>query len=204
MVYEHQKFIKRILRDMNDDIVSDCITEIITEMYSFSDMNFLKEEFMDQLISDDIKTSLLRAIVRSDDFDAYSSSIFTEKINKFVESLNIDNSKLKVYRAITCPYDWVEAALKTKVVKLGECWSYKYDKAIPYCGDERYQKYIFSAEVNLKDINWPYTFLFNLTSIYSKKCEIRLFSNRKVKNFTVEKCGELFTYTFKNNKVFLS
>jgi len=203
IIFDATSFIKRVDRELTFFMVESSITDIIANLYyPETDYNFMKEEFFNAYMAGEVDKRMIRTIIRTKDFQWWVEEPLQEKINKFLENLIFDEENtLRIYRAIKTNYDWVEKAAKAEKIKLGVCWSFDYNGAIPYYGDsEAKNKYIFFGRVKPRDIDWHNTILFNLSESYSHEKEIRLFENRKIRDFYVEQKGELFTKTFGNKK----
>ena len=206
MKYEANAFIKRIDRELNDMMFFSSIIELISDKFyprhDDSEINTsLRDEFYKSFIEGNLTKKIIRKVLRSYDFECWTEWNLQSIIDDFLNDLNFKDGKLTIYRAITTNYDWIKVSALSKKIKLGDCWSYDYNGAIPYYGNVKDKNhYIFMGDISPRDIDWYHTILFNLSQSYSHEKEIRLFSNRTIKNFRVEKKGELFVYQFNYKK----
>lgn len=208
MKYDYDSFVKKVDREMSKSfIVFNSFLEIVANRYfPGTTDNMYQQEFYEAYMIGEVKVSLLRKIIRSSEFGFWARSVFCFETARFLDSLVLeDNGRIRVYRSIGTNYDWVKKTLEVDVVKLGQSWSFLYSRADFYCIDSMHEnKYIFSGTVAVRDIDWTKVYLLNLSETFKNKSNVRLFGNRKLKDFCVEKKGELFVYKFKPAKVFKS
>ena len=206
-MYNNVSFIKRIDKELSSDyMIKDGIVSIILDHY-FEDRDCIYEdEFIQSYMEGEIENKLIRCIVRSKDFHEWFDESFFKMKNSLLEKLEINNkNQIKIYREIKVNFDWVKYAQKTNKVKIGECWTYKYEKALSYYGPKDYkEQIIFESLISFNDVDWFKTFLYNMSSIFQEECEIRTFSSKKLRSLTVEKKGELFKYQFDPKKKFFT
>lgn len=208
-LFNIDSFIERISKEINDYDVFHSLEEILLNSY-FVENNtsgHLKENFIKAYSKEAVSHIQLKEIIKTDDFKQWATCNFRKEISLFLKKLSIENDEIILYRAINTNFDWIKETLSIvdDSVRIGIYWTYRYDKAISYCGNKKpkYQ-YICKGNFSLKNIDWYKTFLFNISNFQKEECEIRVFKNRKIKKFSVEKIGDFFTYSFKENKIFKS
>jgi len=176
MKYEANAFIKRIDRELNDMMVFSSIIELISDKFyprhDDSEINTsLRDEFYKSFIEGNLTKKIIRKVLRSYDFECWTEWNLQSIIDDFLNDLNFKDGKLTIYRAITTNYDWIKVSALSKKIKLGDCWSYDYNGAIPYYGNVKDKNhYIFMGDISPRDIDWYHTILFNLSqAILMKK-----------------------------------
>jgi len=201
--YNFDTFLKRLDKELFSNYEVHTFLENILKDFYLIDMadSIFYNDFYDQLVSEgavDIK--IIRQIIRTSEFYIYFKDFMNKKVKDLISKLTFVDNKIKIYRAITCNYDFIDKVKSVNKISLGIFWSYCYEGAIPYNGCPSENEYIFFAEININNIDWFHTLILNTCEIYGEdEQEIRTFSNKKVYNFSIEKVGELLHYTVKKN-----
>jgi len=195
MKYEHKKFINRIIKQMNNEFVAQAISNILANAYFPITETSGSKEFYSSLMTSSVTISQLRKIVRTQEFFLWSDLYFQKHINKLIELFTIEGNLINLYKDLDCKYNWVEECLKVEEVRVEQEWNVKYNNPEA----DSMVKYILSAKSSFRDVDWFSSFLSYLNT---KEEKIILFKNRKMKNFCVERVGELFLYQFKPAKYF--
>jgi len=192
-------FLKRIDKELNSFENKEFITSVISNFY-FQEVDSCYSKYEEQFFSEyleesEVSNKLLRSIIRSKMFNEWFEEFIYHKIDSFLKNLTFEDNQLKIYRAITAGYDFIEKVRVVNKFNAGIFWSYDYEYAIPYNGCPSEDTYIFHANVNLSSIDWYKTIMLNLVEVYGEdEKEIRLFKNRKIFNFSVEKEDHLLHY----------
>jgi len=201
--YNFDTFLKRLDKELFNNYEVYIFLENILKDFYLIDMedSIFYNDFYNQLISEgtvDIK--IIRQIIRTSEFYIFFKDFMNNKVEDLISKLTFVDNKIKIYRAITCNYDFINRVKFVNKISLGIFWSYCYEGAIPYNGCPSENEYIFFAEININNIDWFHTLILNTCEIYGEdEQEIRTFSNKKVYNFSIEKVGELLHYTVKKN-----
>jgi hypothetical protein len=197
-------FLKRIDKNLCSYEEKTFIEEVISNYFLIDNDSKYEKDFFKELLSEGSgKTSnkLIRNIIRSKLFQEWFEQFIENKVKNFIEKLTFDKKNIIIYRAITAKYDYIEKVKNINSVKLGNCWTYKYEGAIPYNGCPSEDTYIFHGKTSISSVNWYKTFMLNIIEIYGEdEMEIRLFDNKKIKDLTIEKEDYLFHFRFKNKK----
>jgi len=197
--FSTENFIKRLDRELTHDYeCQEALKFIISDLFLRDIDSPYEDLFFKQLIEEgDVENKLLRSIIRSNSFKEWSQYELAQNIETLLSKFSIEDNKVKIFRAITCSYDWINKAAKADKIKTGEYWSYCYEGAIPYNGCPSEQEYIFFAQISKQSIDWFKTVILNLCPIYGEdEQEVRLFSKKRLSNFSVEKVGDILHYTF--------
>jgi len=205
--FKSTNFIKRMDRELSRYEVQSSVVDIILNKYfQETDCTNYLDSFITEYMENggDISLKIIRQIIRSNDFNLWAQDHLCFHFKELTRKFVIKDNRLIIYRSITTKYDWIKFASKCNKINLGLFWSFRYDGAYPYYGNENHTKYIFKASVSLRDVDWFTTILLNLSELSYDEQEIRLFKNRKLKDFSVETVGEFFITNFSSKKKIFS
>jgi len=193
-------FVRRLDRNLFQDFeVFESTKEILANLF-FKDIDSKYEDkFFKLMIEDEVTIKFMRKILRSNEFESWAEDYLESYISEFLDKLTYlkKSNSIKIYRSITCTYDWINKASKSKKISTGNCWSYLYEGAIPYHGCPSDQEFIFHGEINLSNIDWFRTIILNLVFPYGEdEQEIRTYAKKRIKNFSVERVGDILHSQF--------
>jgi len=186
-----ESFLSFILNNLDDGEITSSIQNIIANKYfkmshssEYTDIEDGEEFYQQYFYKYDVENELILKIISSERFLNWSNSFFKE-IELFINSLNILNNKITLFRAISTEYDFIQKHLdeSTKNISLGVCWSFKKEGAIPYHGVKKNNKHIiFQAEFDVTSIDFFRSILLNFSGDTSTEKEIRVFKDSSANN----------------------
>lgn len=179
---------------LNRKYIKDYINADNYEVY------YLAQEFIREY---DLDENDIDEIFKHKEFIQIIEDILYEKVYKIIDTISyeINNGKIKIYRAITVDDNWLEH-IKKEGKRLGIYWAWDYDFADTHWGDpSKPNLLIIEAEIDEKYIDWYGTIDINVNFDMAEK-EIRLFKNTPIKITSLELNDEELDISEIKDKIF--
>lgn len=181
---------------LNRKYIKDYINTDNYEVY------YLAQEFIREY---DLDENDIDEVFNHKEFIQIIEDILYERVYNIIDTISyeINNGKIKIYRAITVNDNWLEH-LKKEGKRLGIYWAWDYDFADTHWGDfSKPNLLIIEAEIDEKYIDWYGTIDINLRFDMAEK-EIRLFKNTPIKIINLELNDEQLDISEIKDKIFQS
>lgn len=190
-IFDKNAFLSYIEKNIGDDEVLTAIANILANKYYCYGANRDESEFFPAFEEQYWKLftyteEVILSVVREECFLVWFESFVNGQVSRFLKGLPVSNGSIRVFRAISTEYDYLDKNNSSTELSVGVCWSFLRECAVPYHGFKKAAKtVVFEGSVDIKGIDIYMTVLLNFGGDTAGEKEIRLKSGVEILNFKI-------------------
>jgi hypothetical protein len=191
-LFSQENFLSYVEQNIDSSEVQTSISNIIAHKYfhvnyGSNKLDFSKE-FNSKYFKDKVDKELLLSILKSKQFLNWFLNFSNDEINFLLSSLEVDNNKIKLFRAIAMDEDYLDIIYDNEMIDLGIYWTFDKQSAYPYYGSKlSSEMFIFEGIFDINNIDLNMSILLNFSGDTSSEKELRVIKGSLVHNFTMYK-----------------